>query len=376
MLINSSFKIAVLFFMIVVSLISSSGKAAELLKFNGHVNGRVEGFNKTDVEMFKANPKNAAFYMEEYYHGYQFAEQNIMVTIMFTINNLGTHRGNCRAIMTVADLSSGRLVDEKEYSPKEVKIDDEGFGISVGPHRFSLDGDRYRVVFAGEELKADLTYIILAPSFQHGDGMVIWKGDMVKYTMPIPYAKAKGTLTYNGQTHEVSGYGHSSHDWQILSPLRYMKHFRTFWLYTDEYAVGVIKTSPNAKTGEWVQRLIVAKQGEILFSSHDFKLTEGEYLSVPGGVVPCPRSYAVEAVHGDASIKGEITLSDIQEKTNVLDDFSPLFKTLASVVVKEAWYYRYWADAKFEYIEDGEVKIIEGRGVGLFIDSTEAEKNR
>ncbi len=357
-----------------IILASLVAYALEPTYFKGHTNGRVEGFDKTDVSMFRVQPMDSRYYTEAYFHEFQFEEQGIILIVNFQMHNLGFSRGYCDTYITFSDATSGLVVEKNEYSPDEVKIDEQGFGISAGPSRIELKGNQYHVKYRGEQMQADLTYDILAPSFIQGDGKLVFDdNDFVRFNFPIPWAKVTGTLTREGKTYQLDGVGSMNHDWQVLSPLKFMSDWRAFWMYGDDATIGIVMCSSSDMEGRWLQRLMVAERGKILFSSHDFKYEELEMKPVPGGNVPCPKRFKIEAVHGDDSLTGEMTITSIREKKDVLDDTPLLMRKLASVFVDETWSYRFWMDFDFEYQSDGRTRQIKGRGTGNYVDSTISE---
>ncbi len=357
------------------------GGTLEIKYYQGHENGRVKGFDTVDVPMFRAQPMDSKFYTEVWFHEFQFKEQGIIVIVNVQIHNLGLSKGYCDTYITVSDASCGIVVDRSSLSPDEVKVDEEGFGISAGGHRIELVGDEgdesdeYRVKYRGRDIQADFTCKILVPSFQQGDGTVMFieSGDFVRYNFPIPWAEVSGTLTYKGETHNLKGFGSMNHDWQILSPTRFMSDWRAYWMYTDDATISIVRCSSSDLAGDWVQRLMVAERGRILFSSHDYKFEEFEPASVPGSNVPCPSLFRVEAAHGDDWLKGEIRVTRIQEKGNILAEYPYLFRKLALLFVEETWSYRFWMDFKFEFHQDGKTRLIQGKGTGNFVDSLKAD---
>lgn len=376
-LIRSGFFIIPLFLSAVIflpGLLPSTASAAEP-KFRQGENGRVKGFDKIDPSMFKAKPLNNRFFAEEWFHEFQSKDQGIMINVSFALNNLGIETGYCDTYISVSDESSGRLMDKAIYSPKDVKIDKDGFGITVGENRIELAGDEYHILYRGKQIQADLTYKILAPSFRQGEGITYFadSNDFVQSSYPISYASVSGTVTYNNKTVKVKGLGHMSHDWQVLSPLRYISRWRTLWLYSDNFALGIVRGNAEGFGEEWVERLMLAEQGKILFTSHDFKYEIQEFREVPGFDVGCPSRIVLEAKHGEDWIKGEITLKSINEQWAILEDYSPIIRKIADLVIDDAASYRYWVDCRIEYNVDGEMRKINGKGVGLFVESIKAK---
>ncbi len=364
--------------LILALICSVSAWAVKTVIFQGHLNGRVSGYDKTDLEMFKAHPQDARFYTEIWFNEMQFPKEGILVTVTYQLHNLGISRRYLDTGITVSDPATGLHLEKIHFDPDQVRIDAQGFGIGAGNGRIELQKDRYRLMFSGKQIQADFTCQILAPSFQQGDGKIVFpeSGDFVRYNFPIPWAKITGRLTYNGKTFDLSGVGSMNHDWQVLSPTRYPSEWRGFWIYADTATISIVMNSSKDLAEKWTQRLMVAEPGKILFSSHEFKYRESELLPVPGGLVPCPRKFLIEAVHGQDRLTGEIRVSQIQEKSNVLAAYPKLFQQLSKLLVAETWSYRFWVDYEFQFTQDGKTREIKGRGAGNYISSIKAQKEK
>lgn len=357
----------------VVLLLAVAGLAVAavgVVMFRGHQNGKVSGFTKTDVNIFRAQPASSKFYTEVWFNEMQFPDEGIIVIVNVQLHNMGLKSGYAGTFMTVSD-ASGYEIDYFPADPDVVKIAPQGFSVTTGPHRIWLEGGKYRVVFKGPKLSGDFTYEILAPSYQQGDGKVVYteSGDWVLHNFPIPWAKITGTITRHGKTIKVAGMGSMNHDRQVLSPTRYNSDWRAFWLYSPDATVGIVRASSGDLAPRWTQRLLVAEPGKLLFASHDYKFEDLDPKPVPGAPVPCPRRFRVEATAGPDSLKGEIRVTRIVEKKNVLSEYPAFFRALAEALVSETWSYRFWCDYKFEFTQDGKTRTITGTGTGNWVGS-------
>jgi hypothetical protein len=356
-----------------VLLLGAAGPA-DVTFFAGHQNGKVTGFDRLDLSMFKALTFDSRFYTEVWFHEMQFRDQNMIVIVNIQLHNLGLSNKNADTYITVSSPELGLLFNKDSNGAKSVKIDPQGFGITAGKSRIELAGDVYKVRYQGKDIKADLIYHPLTGSYQQGNGKVVFgkTGDFVMHNFPIPWAKITGTLTVKGKEIKLDGMGSMNHDRQVLSPLRYMSRWRAFWFYTSDATIGMVRASAPDLKGVWSQRLLVAEQGRLLFASHDYRLEELDPAPVHnGGAVQLPRRFKVEAVAGDDYLRGEIKVTAIPEVKNVLADYPFLFRKLAEAVTDETWSYRFWCDFKFEFRQDGKTRAIMGKGTGNFVDMAE-----
>jgi hypothetical protein len=343
--------------------------------FKGHVNGKVQGFTKTDVTMFQAHPDKSKFFTEIWFHEMQFKEQGIIMIVNVQMHNLGLGSGYCNFGISISEPSGKIFLEENSIDPEQVFLDKEGFGITAGSNRVELKGNEYHIRYRGKAISGDFTYNIKTGSFQQGDGKVVFKqsGDYALYNFPIPWADITANVVYQGKNLKLKGVGSMNHDRQILSPFRYPSNWRAFWLYAPDATISIIRASSKDMAPRWSQRLMVAEPGKILFSSHDYQFQDLDIKPVPEKKVSCPRRFKVEAKNGDNWLRGEIRVTKIQEKQNILEKYPWVFRKLAELVVSETWVYRFWCDYTFELRLDGKTRIIRGTGTGNYISSVELQ---
>jgi hypothetical protein len=357
---------------------SSNASDVEAIFFKGHANGRVTGFESTDTAFFKAQPLGSRYYTEIWFNEMQFPAENIIVIVGFQLHNLGISRRYLDTFITVSDPATGMRHDTNHYDPGKVWISDEGFSMGAESDSLELTGGVYRIRFDGKVIKGDFTYKILAPSFQQGDGRVFFpgSGDFIRHNFPIPWAKVSGHVSISGKTIELKGNASMNHDWQDLSPTRYMGEWRAFWLYSDQSTVSAVLNTSADLAPRWVKRLMVAETGKILFSSQDYSYREENFGPVPGSPIPLPRRFVIEASHGRDSLKGTVTVTGLQEQKEVLAEYPAVFRWTARLFVKETWSYRFWTDFDFELNLAGKTREIKGRGTANYVSSVRVEPKK
>lgn len=358
----------IIFFAFILS-ICSIAMAIEATFFQGQRNGRVTGFEKVDVNMFRPQPEKSFYSTENWFHEMQFQKEGIIVIVNAQLHNLGAKKGNIATYITFSDAASGINIDQSYISPEQVKFADQGFGITAGNHSFKLDDNKYYIKYRGKKIQADITYNIIVPSFQQGDGITKFKdGEYVLDNFPIPWADVTATVNFNGKSYNLKGWGSMNHARQMLSPKKFMTSFRAFWMYNSDHTVSIVRSSSFDLNGKWNQRLMVAAPGKILFSSNNYTFESLDPRPVPGASLLCPMRYKVEAAHGDDWLKGEMRVTRIQEKRDIFSDFPPVLKNIAKLFIKESWIYRFWLDYKFDFRIDGISNVLQGKGVGNFVE--------
>jgi len=355
----------------VLLIAAASAGPADVRIFQGHQNGRVEGFEQTDLNMFQAHPMESFFYSESWNHVLWFEKEGIVLLVNFQLHNLGVNRGNLNVIAIISDPSGKENFELNYFQPSQFQIAEQDFGISAGGHSIRLEDGQYHLVIHGEKIQADFIFKILAPSFQMGDGILYFlqSGDFGRYNDPIPWAEVSGTLSYGGQARPLRGWGTMSHDWQVLPPSRMVNRGKAFWLYSDQ-AVILGSVVSWAELGDaWVKALMVAGRGRILFSSHDFRLEDLDPKPVPGGGPPCPSRYRVEAVHGEDWLRGEIKVRRIQQKAELMTYLPGFLRKLAEMFFRETWAYLFLAEFRIELHVEGTTRVLQGTGLGNFMES-------
>ena len=130
-----------------------AANVGEVVFFSGHRNGKVEGFDKIDANMFRAQPKSSKYYTEIWFHEMQFADPGIIVIGNVQMHNIGLGSGYCDFATTVSDPAGVIYLDRSPIDPQEVKIDQDGFGISAGPNRIELKGNQYFIKYRGADIR-------------------------------------------------------------------------------------------------------------------------------------------------------------------------------------------------------------------------------
>ncbi len=353
-----------------MAITESSAADIDISFYQGHENGPVAGFEKIDREMFKPLLMDDFYYTEVWFHEIQFPAEGIIVIVNLQINNIGLKKHKWDTYITVSDPTSGTLMNRDTIGSNQTKMDKEEFGITIKDHRMRLQDNKYFLKYSGKNIKADFTYHILTGSFQQGDGTLRFNDsdDFLKTNFPIPWAKITGTLTYNGKTLNLTGTGSMNHDRQVLPPSRFMSKWRVFWLYSEDATVGIVRCSSEEMKGTWLQRLMVAEKGRILFSSHNYKLLEQKKNELPGYSMPGGKRYLVEAIHGDNWLKGGITVTRVQEKYDILRQLPYVLRKLAAIFMDKTWTYRFYNHFDFKLHLNGKTRTIRGTGTGNVVE--------
>jgi predicted secreted hydrolase len=102
--------------------------------------------------------------------------------------------------------------------------------VQIGPNWARGDLHRYELHAEVDGLAADLTFTGSVPAWRPGAGKNFYDDARTRYFawLPaIPFGKAEGALTYDGQTHPVTGAGYHDHNWGNIGLNDVMSHW--YW---------------------------------------------------------------------------------------------------------------------------------------------------
>ncbi|WP_270335110.1 lipocalin-like domain-containing protein [Ligilactobacillus acidipiscis] len=128
-----------------------------------------------------------------------------------------------------------------EYPAEESSFGAEKCDVKVGPHSVVGNFKDYDIhIDPVAKVAADLHFHALVKPFRQGNSAVITLGDNDEYhytDLNVTKNAVTGTLTYNGETHEVTGLGYHDHQWLNISPIVAWHHWLWGHLYTENYTV-------------------------------------------------------------------------------------------------------------------------------------------
>jgi hypothetical protein len=113
--------------------------------------------------------------------------------------------------------------------------------VKFGPHSVEGDLKNYTVkVEPVNGLGCELHYEALVQPFRPGGTAYVALGDKEEFyytDMSIPKNRVTGTITVEGKTHRVNGFGYHDHQWMNISPMAAYHHWLWGRLYAGEYTL-------------------------------------------------------------------------------------------------------------------------------------------
>ena len=193
---------------------------------------------------------------------------------------------------------------------------------------------------------ADLVFTGLVPPWRPGAGKSYF-GDLhhfFAWLPAIPYGTVEGTLTYDGQTHTVSGTGYHDHNWGNVPLPSVLDHWTWGRAHVGDYSLIFVEQIASRKYG--TQRLpvfLLAKGDQVL--AEDARLLTmqaGPLIQHPGGRA-YPRTVDFEYGSGEQKIHLALRAPRLIEATSLLGALPPLKRKLARLVANP-YYFRFNAE--------------------------------
>ncbi len=155
----------------------------------------------------------------------------------------------------------------------------------------SLDGlDKYEIYLDPDEIEGNCgLHIIIdktVPTYKPGTGYWDADGKYFAWLCAVPSANIKGTITINGEIHEITGSGYHDHNWGNCP----MNEILGDWLWSPAEVDGITTVTSSvrfnpANGGEETKFVYLAKGHEVLIDA-----INDEVVCLEGEKVPHPNT--------------------------------------------------------------------------------------
>lgn len=234
------------------------------------------------------------------------------------------------------------LLPAEQFSAAQEMCD-----VSIGPSWVKQTGSGTCWTFSlhaeAKGLAADLTFSGLVPPWRPGAGKGFY-GDLEHYFawLPaIPYGSVEGTLTYDGQTHAVSGNGYHDHNWGNVALPSVMDHWYWGRAHVGDYTLIFVEQIAAKKYGSIRMPVFLLAKGEqvLVDDGRYLTLQKGDFTRHPGG-----REYPREVDFIWKRDKDQVTLElrkqELIEGVSLLPALPPVKRALARLVANP-YYFRF-----------------------------------
>ncbi len=214
----------------------------------------------------------------------------------------------------------------------------------------------YRLYIKQDGMEADLTFESEVPGWMPGKGRSNFgdKGYM-SWVVAVPRSRVSGTVKFEGKTLEASGIGYHDHNVVTADMRRIISYWHWGRLYTDDYTLlyAYVKTQ-KAYGGHASKPLMLARGSEVVLSSGEMKLTEGQKVWNDVAHRDYPDAIRLD-IPGELSLK--LNVKEIIDAHDLLDDINPILMNkvvragVNKFVGRPGWF-RFNSDFKLQVARD------------------------
>ncbi|MFC1888903.1 hypothetical protein ACFL4G_04015 [Thermodesulfobacteriota bacterium] len=298
---------------------------------------------------------------------------DIVVFGFFGITNLGIGDRSADANVSVSMAGGRSWFARSKVKSGEVSAATDVLDIKLGVNRFWGSFPEFRITFDEGKIGLDLTYTCELPGWKPGSGKVILDKDSEKfYSICVPATRAKvtGSVTLEGRSTDVSGYGYSDHGLVTVYPHVYSEHWLSLRSFDAEHTVNFLQfTTPEEYGHRQARWILVGDAGRILLATTDFELEPRDTVHDQRWGDSWPGTIAFKAADGArVSVEGTVTVGTVLERLDFLSKLSFLERTIASFFARSL-IYRFPCEVKVhqEVGEEKEDFVLKGVSEVLFV---------
>jgi hypothetical protein len=331
--------------------------------FPTQVNGPAPFQAGVDPALFRHEQLKGGPWSEDFYHHLQFPDGTVMSALV------GFNGGEASVLLVLAKPGMKMIREHETYKNKKVTWQEQGFGVTIGPNRMGLEGDKHQLELELGKVKARITYEPLARGFTYGDGMVRYPDgkSFACYRLPIPWAKVHVEAMVNGVEYRLDGLGNMNHDHQVLSIMDTPPRWRCWWLLGEDHALALTEFNPQPKFGETLVQRLVFMDRAGAFTSTAYDLKWDDWVEEDKVAFRYPRRYTLAAEAGGVGLTAEMTARDLLVKEDLFSNLPAVVRTIAKTMTKNGWIYDWRGDYAIVVTREGRRETYCGRGVARWM---------
>lgn len=336
--------------------------AAPVSVFAGQPPVRV-GLTAADLVI---NPMSDEFYTESWYMMSRLADGR-QIFLHFGITNAGPGSFMGAIEATVIDRDGRIHFDKTQLSRKDIQYETARLKVDFGgKHLVEGSPERFTFRSQGEKIGFDLSFVPEAPGVVLGGGRTAFDAKAAEfYELRIlsPRAKVGGTLTVEGKTTPVEGWGYGDHAWQNYPPHKMADRLFSLRSFGAEDAMSLLVFV--APGGTLIPSLVVARGKDIALATHKIELGQSEFVADDEiKAYQVPTRLALKHAAGGPELRGAVRFGKRVQRQDAVQDFNVFQRTLIKMFVAKPILYRYDADYTLEWKgADGAVGTSRGGGI-------------
>jgi len=286
--------------------------AQKVYNFRGGVQTRADK-GLTDPEL-APQPSSGSFFSWTYTFMFLLDDDSSgMIQFTYWKMLLKTQRG---LYFAFSDKGRTPYIRKGVYKGKEMTYANDPPAFRMGPHAWSGTWPDFavRMDFPAEdgepELRADLRFRCRTPGWRPGEGPVHYgepDGDWYDLVVMIPWAEVTGTLTLNGQTRALKGFGYADHNTQNIFPTKQTVELMALRSFSQEHCVDFLDyVAPEAFGSERTAWILVMKGDRILYATDKWERDLSDFAAEPKRGYRYPRRVQVRLDQPGCQLTGEV----------------------------------------------------------------------
>jgi hypothetical protein len=319
----------------IVMLAGAAYAAKQVYNFKGGVKTRADqGLTKAQLAI---TPDQGSFFTWTYtFVGYLDDDSSMMIQFTYWKLAVMAERGMYFAFYDKGDKVIMRKdvvkADAAKYTPDPPTF-------IMGPHSWKGFYPEFdvKVNFPATEkepeMKADLHFKCRTPGWRPGEGAVHYgspDGDWYDLVVMIPWADLSGTVTVNGQTRQIKGWGYSDHNTQNVFPTSQVDTILALRSFNDQYAVNFLEyIAPADFDRARTTWLLIMKGNQVLYATDQWKYTTSGDQTEPRRGNKYPTRMSISVDQPDCKLTGELKGVKFIGTMDVMDNLPDFVRTVA-----------------------------------------------
>jgi len=350
-------------FILAAGLMLAAGAALaakSVFNFKGGVTTRAgTGLTK---EEFKPIPDEGGFFSWTYtFMLYLDDDSSGMIQFTYWKMYLKKQRG---LYFVFSDKGDTQYMRKGVYKAKETSYVDDPPELTMGPHSWKgfYPDFQIHLDFPAEkdqsEMKADLRLHCRTPGWRPGEGPVHYgsmNGDWYDLIVMIPWADLEGTLTLNGETRQVKGYGYSDHNTQNILPTKQCEELLALRSFSGDHAVHFLEyIAPEDFGHERTTWILIMKGDRIFFATDAWDREMFDFETEAKHGYKYPKRVTVKIDRPDFKLTGEIRGTKFISAVNAIEELPSFIRGIASKFVSAPVFIRQNAEVDWHLVMPGE----------------------
>ncbi len=326
----------VLLWLPAVLLAASALAGGKVYNFPGGVQTRPDR-GLTPEELKPAGDQGGFFSWTYTFMIYLDDESSAMIQFTYWKMYVKRQRG---LYFSFSDKGENLYMRKGVYSAGETVYTEEPPGLAMGPNSWKgfYPEFQVRMEFPAEkdlpEMRADFRFRCRTPGWRPGEGPVRYgtpDGDWYDLVVMIPWADVEGTVTLDGRTRAVRGFGYSDHNTQNILPTKQTEELMALRSFAGGHAVHFLDyVAPEGLGRERTTWLLVMRDNRILYATDRWEREMFDLKTEPRRGYTYPTRVTVKVDQPECRLTGEILTEKYIGALDAMDEMPAFIRPIAS----------------------------------------------